>query len=183
MAIAMRTIIVASGNKDSARRIKRLLNASDCFVENIFSSGADILAFASVRPDAVIICGTLPDMTAERLSELLPNGFDIISIVPSGQSTAAFRSNLISLYMPLNVSELTDTVRMLSRIQSDTPQRIGNRSQEEERIIYNAKRKLIGTHHISESQAHKILQKQSMDKGISLVRAAKLVLEERECDL
>ena len=95
----MKKIIVASVNKDAAQRVKRILSAGGFQTEGIFSSGAEVLSYASIRPEAVVVCGRLSDMSPVMLADMIPQGFDIISLLPSGQAQTVFRSNLISLYM------------------------------------------------------------------------------------
>ena len=176
----MRKIIIASGNKEAAQRVKNMLAVHGIQTEKLFSSGAEVLSYAVIRPEAVIICGRLPDMTAVTLAEMLPSGFDIISLTPSGRSQMIFRSNLVSLNMPLNTRELVSTVKTLAVTQNQSYQRKKLRSDDEEKLITQAKQRIMERHHISESQAHKILQKRSMDSGLPLLRVASLVLEEYE---
>lgn len=176
----MRKIIIASGNKEAAQRVKNTLFVHGIQTEKLFTSGAEVLSYAVIRPEAVIICGRLPDMTAVTLAEMLPAGFDIISLTPSGRSQMIFRSNLISLNMPLNTRELISTVKTLAVTQNQSYQRKKLRSADEEKLISQAKQRIMERHHISEAQAHKILQKRSMDSGLSLLRIASLVLEEYE---
>lgn len=176
----MRKIIVASANKQAAQRIKNMLSANGFRVESTFSTGAEILSYASIRPEAVILCGRLADMSVVMLSEMLPNGFDIIALMPSGHSQTVFRSNLITLCMPVNIRELVSTVKTLAVTQSQSYQRKKLRPADEEKLIMSAKQIIMERHHISESQSHKILQKRSMDSGLPLVQVASLILEEKE---
>ncbi|MCH5191351.1 MAG: ANTAR domain-containing protein [Oscillospiraceae bacterium] len=176
----MRKIVIASGNRQAAQRVKNMLAVHGIQMERLFSSGAEVLSYAVIRPEAVIICGRLPDMTAVTLAEMVPAGFDIISLTPSGQSQMIFRSNLISLNMPLNTRELVSTVKTLAVTQNQSYQRKNHRPDDEEKLITHAKQRIMERHHISESQAHKILQKRSMDSGVSMLQVASLVLEEYE---
>lgn len=176
----MKKIIVASGNRDAAHRMKKLLASGGFQAEVVASSGAEILSYSSIRPEAVIICGRLTDMSAVMLSEMLPQGFDIVALLPPGQAQMAYRSNLISLNMPLNKNELLSTVRTLTVTDSQSFQRKKIRPEEEKRILTQAKQVLMTRHHISEERAHKMIQKRSMDSGMPLIRVAALVLGENE---
>lgn len=176
----MKKIIVASVNKDAAQRVKRILSAGGFQTEGIFSSGAEVLSYASIRPEAVVVCGRLSDMSPVMLADMIPQGFDIISLLPSGQAQTVFRSNLISLYMPINTSEFLSSVRTLAVTDSQSFQRKKIRPEEERRLISGAKQIVMARHHISESQAHKILQKRSMDSGIPLIEVASLIMGENE---
>ena len=50
------------------------------------------------------------------------------------------------------------------------------RSQEEENLIRSAKELLMDRNGMTEEQAHRFLQKKSMDSGVKMVQTARLVL-------
>ena len=54
------------------------------------------------------------------------------------------------------------------------------RSEGEQQWVDRAKRLMMARKGISEEEAHRLLQKRSMDAGIRLVQAAKQVVEELE---
>ena len=176
----MKKIIVASANRQAALRVKKILAAGGYQTEAVFSSGAEILSYASVRPAALIICGRLADMSAVMLSEMIPHGFDIISLLSPGSAQTVFRSNLVSLYMPINKGEFSSSVRALAVTGEQSFARSKLRPKEEEAAVERAKQIIMARHHISEDQAHKILQKRSMDSGLPLIRVAQLVLGDKE---
>ncbi len=175
----MRDIIIASQNPQAAEHIRAILQSAHIFAKNIYRTGAEVLAFASIRPDAVVICGKLPDMPAATLASMLPNGFDLVWLVPSGEAQPLYRSNLISLIMPLNRMEFLNTVRMLCVNESEqTRPRKATRSDEEEALLRDAKERLMIRHHFSEREAHKLLQRRSMETGMRLLDVARLITEE-----
>ena len=55
----MRDVIIASANRKSAEHIKSILQRDLLFVSEIYQSGAEVLSYASIRPDAVVVCGRL----------------------------------------------------------------------------------------------------------------------------
>lgn len=175
----MRDIIIASQNPQAAERIRAILQSAHIFASNIYRTGAEVLSFASIRPDAVVVCGKLPDMTAVTLASMLPNGFDIVWLVPSGEPEPLYRSNLITLNMPLNRMEFLNTVRMLCVNESEqTRPRKTVRSESEETLLRDAKERLMIRHHFSEREAHKLIQRRSMETGMRLLEVARLITEE-----
>ncbi|MFQ9821341.1 MAG: hypothetical protein ACLRXK_09270 [Acutalibacteraceae bacterium] len=69
----MRDVIIASANRKSAEHIKSILQRDLLFVSEIYQSGAEVLSYASIRPDAVVVCGRLSDgLPAVSLAETLP---------------------------------------------------------------------------------------------------------------
>lgn len=175
----MREIIIASQNPQAAERIRSILQSDHIFAANLYRSGAEVLSFASIRPDAVVICGKLPDMTAAELAGMLPNGFDMVWLVPSGEPEPMFRSNLITLNMPLNRMEFLNTVRMLAANGAEQSRpRKTVRAKEEEALLRGAKERLMARHHLSEREAHKLLQRRSMESGMRILEVARLIAEE-----
>ena len=66
----MRDVIIASANRKSAEHIKSILQRDLIFVSEIYQSGAEVLSYASIRPDAVVVCGRLSDgLPAVSLAE------------------------------------------------------------------------------------------------------------------
>lgn len=174
----MRDVILASQNPQAADRVRAILQSEQIFVTEVCRSGAEVLSFASIRPDAVVVCGKIPDMTAAALADTLPCGFDVVWLVPSGAAQSGFQSNLIALQMPINRKELLDTVRILAGAQSERIDPRKARSTEEIATLRSAKAVLMARQHLSEREAHKLLQRRAMDAGLKLVQAAQMILTE-----
>lgn len=175
----MREIIIASQNPQAAERIRSILQSDHILVGHLYRSGAEVLSFASIRPDAVVICGKLPDMSAVTLAGMLPNGFDMIWLVPSGEPEPMYRSNLITLNMPLNRMEFLSAVHMLAAngAEQSCPRKTV-RTTEQEELLRVAKERLMARHHFSEREAHKFLQRRSMESGLRLLEVARRIAEE-----
>ncbi len=174
----MREVIVVSQNPQAAERVRAILQSGRIFVGNVYRSGAEVLSYASIRPDAVVICGKMPDMSAGALASTLPNGFDVVWLVPSGTVSDTYSSNLISLNMPLNRMEFLNTVRMLAATESEHARPRKARAAEDEELLHAAKEQLMQRHHLSEREAHKLLQRRSMESGMKLSEVARLILSE-----
>ena len=84
------------------------------------------------------------------------------------------------LSMPLKVYDLINTVDMMAqaieRRRRRGRQRPKERSAEEEGLIKEAKELLMNRNHMTEEEAHRYLQKCSMDSGTNLVEEARMVL-------
>ena len=83
-------------------------------------------------------------------------------------------SNIISMPLPLNRAEFIETVQMLAVSYSS----FTKRSSDDDRLISQAKAILMSTNDITEMQAHKCLQRESMKKGKTLVQVAKEIIYE-----
>ena len=62
------------------------------------------------------------------------------------------------------------------RFKKVKKQKKKQRSEREENYIKNAKLLLMDRNHLSEEDAHRYLQKCSMDNGISMVETAQMIL-------
>lgn len=120
----MRDVIIASANRKSAEHIKSILQRDLLFVSEIYQSGAEVLSYASIRPDAVVVCGRLSDgLPAVSLAETLPPGFDVVHLVSSSDAYQGFVSNMVELTMPLDRVEFVSVVRTLTQLSSDITSR------------------------------------------------------------
>lgn len=175
----MRDIIIASANRKSAEHIKSILQRELLFVSAVYQSGAEVLSYASIRPDAVVVCGKLSDnMPAVSLAETLPPGFDVVHLVSSSDAYQGFVSNMVELTMPLDRLEFISAVRTLVQISSEITTRKKTRSAEENDLLTLAKQRLCENYGISEREAHKKIQKMSMEQGVRLMDVARKILEE-----
>jgi response regulator NasT len=82
--------------------------------------------------------------------------------------------------MPLKAGDLISTVGMMAegieRRRRRARLKPKVRSAEEENAIKEAKELLMGRNHLSEEEAHRYLQKCSMDSGTNMVETAFMVL-------
>jgi response regulator NasT len=94
----------------------------------------------------------------------------------SGQAA----EDIVCLGLPLKVHELLSTLEMM--IESQTRRRRKRREQPKERskeeqiMIDQAKALLMDRNHMTESEAHRYIQKCSMDSGNSLVETAQMIV-------
>ena len=88
--------------------------------------------------------------------------------------------NLISLSMPLKVHELLQTLEMMdysiTRRRKKMRQRPKARSDQDREMIEQAKAVLMERNSFSEDEAHRYIQKRSMDNGTGLVETAQMIL-------
>lgn len=175
----MRDVIIASANRKSAEHIKSILQRDLLFVSEIYQSGAEVLSYASIRPDAVVVCGRLSDcLPAVSLAETLPPGFDVVHLVSSSDAYQGFVSNMVELTMPIDRVEFVSVVRTLTQLSSDITSRKKTRSVEENDLLTLAKQRLCENYGISEREAHRKIQKMSMEQGVRLMDVARKILEE-----
>lgn len=169
----MRDIIIAYPIKETALQLRSVLEDYGLHSRYVCGTGAGVLGIASDMHGGIIICASiLRDMSVVTLAERLPAGFDIIALSHNG--VEEYMSNIVSMPLPLNRAEFIETVQMLAVSYSSFTQR----SSDDDRLISQAKAILMSTNDITEMQAHKCLQRESMKKGKTLVQVAKEIIYE-----
>ena len=177
----MINIITAFSRSNEAKSIKDLLVRSGFNCTGIASTGAEVLNLADDLVDGIVVCGyKFPDMLYDELKEYLGENFDMLLVTKRASLVERENTGVICLEMPLKVNDLIDTLSMMvenaerrRRKRRETPR---FRSTEEQEIINAAKALLMERNSMSEDEAHKYLQKSSMDSGTNMVESAQMVL-------
>ena len=164
----MKNIIVAYPNRNTALQLKSVLEQDGLYVSHICATGASALGIAADMRSGVIICASiLRDM---GVAERLPSGFDVIALSKSGKED--YMGNLICLPLPLDKDDFLRTVEILVTTESSFTDRNLNDSE----YISNAKAILMNINSMTEMQAHKFLQNESMKSGMKMVDVAKDII-------
>ena len=84
------------------------------------------------------------------------------------------------LPMPLKVNDLLSTLEMMVQAQARRKKRmkrqLRQRSEEEQSLLMQAKSILMERNGMTEEEAHRYMQKCSMDSGTNIVETAQMVL-------
>lgn len=168
----MKNIIIIYPSKKTALQLRDVLVGNGFSVSHICALGSTALGIAQdMRSGVIITASILPDMSCKSLAEHLPADFDIISLSKGGIEN--YGSGVINLPLPLNRTEFLQTVAVLvSSVSSFT-----RRKSEDRDLITDAKLILMKNRHISESQAHRFLQKESMRTGKSMKELSREIVD------
>ena len=170
---SMRDILVAYPSKDTALKLRSLLECEGFNVTDVCATGASVLSIAQEMSEGVIVCAeSLRDMTAGNIAEHLPPGFDIVALTRG--DTDSFMSNLVYLPLPVDRQEFLSTVSVLvNSVSSFTRRKDG-----ENEVIAKAKLILREVNGFSEMQAHKYLQRESMKMGKKIATLAQEIIND-----
>ena len=191
----MRNITLAFANAEAAAKVKNALIHAGLQVALVCSSGSILLQQAIMNPSGgvVILPPRLPDMSVPELLSRLPDTFDLLVLQSAGMKVDyGPLPGLTVLTMPLSGTQLTEVVNSLLRTRlppaGQSNLRTGGRaavpglapanrrSAEDEALLREAKKLLMRERGLTEDQAHRFLQKHSMDNSIRLTEVASLVL-------
>lgn len=174
-------IIVVFPNKDNAANIRNLLVRNGMNVTGVCTSGAQAIHYADTVDAGIVICGyKLKDMMYTDLREYLPKEFEMLLIASHDKWSNGEAEGVIGLSMPLKAYDFINTMEMmlsnLERRRKKRKLQKKSRSKEQEALIRQAKELLMNRNNMSEEEAHRYLQKSSMDSGTNMVETAEMVL-------
>lgn len=177
----MMNIIVAFPKMEHAKHIKNILVKGGFSVEAVCTSGARALQCMNELSDGIVICAAhLADMGYVELYHDLPEHFQMLLLASPQMLGMRMEEDIMCLSMPLKVHELLHTVEMMAyaverrrKRRHAMPKR---RSLEEQATIDRAKLLLQERNGLSEEEAHRYLQKCSMDSGTGLTETAQMIL-------
>ena len=177
----MTGIVVVFPRIEDARGIRNLLVRSGFSVHAVCTTGAQAVNSVEDLSDGIVISGyKLTDMMYRELKECLPAGFEMLLLATRSHLAECETEDLACLSMPLKVHELVDMVHALIRVcernRKKRREEPRERTAEERMLIEQAKARLMEKRRMTEMQAHKYLQKCSMDSGRSVVETAQMIL-------
>ena len=178
----MSTIIVAFPKIEEAKAIKNLLVRRGYDVAAPCVTGAQVINLADTLSDGIIMCGyKLSDnMVYTELNEYKPKSFDMLLVASRNLWSDCQDNDIVCAAMPIHANELTSTIDMMLEAQirrrrkkRSTPRQ---RSEEEIKVIDDAKHVLMERNNMSEPEAFRYIQKCSMDSGNTMVESAMMVM-------
>jgi response regulator NasT len=198
----MRNLIVAHPDHDLAVKLFSMLLGRGLPAEGVATTGAQVLQQASQNAEGgVVVCPfRLHDFKASEIRRRLSPAYDLLVLVNSRQAGELFGEGLYTLLQPGSSQDLVDAVAGLlnhqvppqvqtphealdlhqtaaSAAMKNEESSATRRSAEEQAIIEQGKQVLMTRRHMSESEAHRFLQKRSMESGIRIVELARRLLQ------
>lgn len=196
----MRSLIIAYPEHEMAHKIRLAMLGRGLPVQGIAISGSQILQLATQCPSGgVVICPfRFPDMSASEIMNLLPDQFDMLVLITARQQGSVYGNGIFTLAQPFTAADVGEAAASLleTRRPAGLAQpteaifyhrnRLGpapiekpahGRNDDEQQIITKAKQLLMNRKHMTEPEAHRFLQKRSMESGIRIVELARRLLQ------
>ena len=181
MRIILR-IIVAFPQLSDAKKLKSLLQQNGYDDITACNSAAQVISLGNESYGGIVLCGyRLSDMYYREIYGYLPKEFRMLLIASPAKIEECSLGSIMSLAMPIHTHELISTMEtMLLELYQPRKKTLRpmpkKRTEREKKIISSAKNLLMERNHLSEEEAHKYIQKLSMDSGNSLVETAEMIL-------
>ncbi len=174
-------IVVAFSKQGDAQNIKNILMRNGFQVVAVCTSGGQALSSLEDLNSGIIVSGYLfGDMMYQEIRDCMPMGFDMLLVASPSRFGGGMPQDMVCLPMPLKVHDLVSTLEMMCRSQIKKKRRMGResgqRSERETRLIEKAKELLMERNNMSETEAHRYIQKCSMDSGTNMVETAQMVI-------
>lgn len=177
----MVNVIVAFPKIENGKSIKNILVKSGFQVGSVCVTGAQVLQNTNMLGDGIVVCGyRLQDMIYTELHEYLPQHFQMLMVATPNLCEEREIADIVCLSMPLKVHELVDTMEMMAytmeRQRKKRKAAPKVRSEEEKQMIQKAKELLMVRNNMTEEEAHRYMQKTSMDSATSLTETAQMIM-------
>lgn len=179
-------IIIVFPKTEQAKSMRGILQKAGYTVDAVCTSGAQALRAAGGLESGIVICPCrLPDMAYSELHECLMPHFDMLLIGTESQIAGREAADIAALSTPLKVYELLQAVELLSAAWARRKKKEKNekrkaqkkpRSVHEQHAITQAKALLMEQNRLSEEEAHRYLQKRSMDNGTAMYETAQMII-------
>lgn len=182
----MAGIIVVFPNRDNAVSIRNLLVRAGMTVTGVCTSGAQAMNYADALDEGIIVCGyKLKDMMYTELRDCLPDSFRVLLVASRVKWEGGIAEGVTGIPAPFKAYELLDTLQgMLDQMEQQRRKRRKERNRardpKQQAVIGRAKELLMERNYMSEEEAHRYLQKHSMDSGTDMTETAEMVLSMME---
>ena len=158
----MANIIVAFSKPEDAKSIKNILMKNGFEVVAVCTSGAQVLSQMEDLNGGIVVCGyRLTDMLYSELRECMSAENAMLMIASPNKWSADAPQDVVCLPMPLKVHDLVGTLEI---------------NEKERAVIDQAKALLMERNSMTEEEAHRYIQKCSMDSGTNMYETAQMVI-------
>ncbi len=181
-------IILGSSKEKITKQLSQFLSDSGYNVVGTTTDGYDLLRrIHTLYPDICLLDFNIKGLNGHQISEtlVLERICPVIALLHTTEVhyfiNLSQESIFTPLVKPLNKQMLIHTIDMLvktskSIIKLEKEVTHLKKSNSNQVIINKAKKLLIENMNLTEEQAHRRIQKQSMDKGISKVKIAEAII-------
>lgn len=179
----MYSVVVAYANLQTAMKIKNVLTAAGFPVSGVCTSASQVLARVNGQENGGIVVSGMrfPDMTGTAMAAMLPPGCPVLLLLAPSQEEVRDATKLPCLMLPAAKKELVAAVRRLASggsLPARGDKRLpAQKNEEARRLIAQAKEILMEKSGLTESLAHRYLQKKSMDTGRRMEDTAREIVD------
>lgn len=178
----MGSILIAMHGANDSKVIANIVRGSGMSLSiNICETGAEVLRVANDRDYGVVVCEqNLRDTNYTEIADMLPNNFGMV-VLTKDPSIEIMRDDMVKLISPFRRGDLLDTIdmvmqpfyRRMRRKKTPPPPK---RNADDQKLVAKAKHMLMERNGLTEEEAYRYIQKNSMDLGRKMVESAQMIL-------
>lgn len=177
----MADVIVVFPNKDNAINIRNILTRGAVKSSEYVLRALRYCTIRNFWMKGIVVCGyKLADMLYTELREYLPKEFEMLLVASPEKWQGDNMEGVVGLNMPIKVYDLLNTMNMMlqamDRRRRKRKKERSQRDPKQQKLIKDAKELLMARNNMTEEEAHRYLQKCSMDSGNNIVETAEMVL-------
>jgi len=181
-------ILVGSSSEKITKQLTKFLIENGLNVVGETVDGYELLRRAhTVYPDIILVDYNMKGLTGHQIAEILVSEklCAVVALITSAEVSYFVNLNqeptFVPLVKPINKQTLINTISLLVKTSKSINQlesRVSEltSSQDTTKVINHAKKLLMENMELTESEAHRRIQKQSMDKGIAKVKVAEMII-------
>lgn len=171
-------IVVAFSNENNRSRIAELLEVSNHAPKRICRSGKEAIRSIREMGHGIVVCGhTLVDMTADDLAYDLGDLAFVMVVAQPAMLDTCENTSLFKIPTPIRKVEFVTAIKVLLELEKHkVPVSTAKRTYEEKELILKAKNILMEKCLMTEPEAHRYIQKKSMDSGLKLISVARIII-------
>lgn len=179
--IQVEKIVVAFENEATCRRMSEMIESSGAAGCICVHSCGEVRRIINQTHCNIVVCGyKLADGSGEALFEDLPPTCSMLMVATQPQLDMV-SEDIFRLPAPISRTSLVASVQMLFQMNRRLNKFVKpQRSGAEKQLVEDAKRLLMDRNGMTEEQAHRFMQKRSMDAGLKMVQTAEMILSSAE---
>lgn len=174
----VRTVVAFESEKDQ-EAIAGLLEKNGISVKYKCRTGLETIRAVKQMGGGIVVAGyKFPDMTTENMAfQLKDDNTAILMIAKGTQLDMVENDDIFRIPAPFRPAELIGAVSMLLQLdQKRSKTSAEKRTDSEKQLISQAKTLLMEQEHYTEDQAHRYLQRRSMETSLKMTEVAKLII-------
>lgn len=170
-------IFIAFDSHKIAVSVAKILIENGNNVVAISKSFAELMQSLNYYHGGIVITSCIFDKRrTDKIAEIVSDDFNFIILGSKMQLDYISGDRLFKLCYPLQKNDLICSVDMFLSMDNHYKPTV-RKDESDEKIILKAKCLLIDMYSMTEEQAHRYMQKKSMDTGRKMVDIARIILD------
>ena len=172
----MKRLILAFPKEETIHKIQNMLDGTSFSVVGSCRTCAEAMRIYSEIDNAVLMMSfKLSDGTCDDVYDNLPPHSGIIVLTKAENIEYIRAQDIFTVPLPINRARLAEALETFHAAYIGYGKK-PERNEKDKETICRAKLKLIEKYLMTEEQAHRFIQKRSMNTGMKFVDTAKLIL-------